>query len=297
MRRHNRINFKAVLWGIIAILVPIMIYLMVDIGSAADVFKQYESIKPSSSSGYSKSLTFLKTYTQTTGDISLGKTIGMTDEQMQDITGDDHSPTSPDDVSGDSNIPGNIDKNDLRSVAKAICSSYLINGQAYYVSSSRDTNYDVAYGSVTVEGRTLSPYSNKGVYNRCCNGLSSGILFLCGINKYNDGSNISQGWPYISCEDIYRKVGTSVGVTTAGQLRVGDIICVTGSKGTTGHVETVVYIDGGKVYVASAGSDKGILSTAQQGYQRVFDSTQVLDNYYNQGTSSHWYGVRGVKRP
>lgn len=76
-------KFRIVLWVIVAVLVPIMVYLMMDVGSASEIFKRYDSLKPSSSSSYSKAIAFLNTYIQSTGDISLAEAVGVPEEELQ----------------------------------------------------------------------------------------------------------------------------------------------------------------------------------------------------------------------
>lgn len=294
MRKNSLL--RVVMWSTCALLIVTLIYLMLDVGSAGDVFTSYENVKPTSKSNFSKKTIFLVSYVQSTGDLSVSYVAGMTKEEMQEFvdSGGAPAPNMPD-VSNQE-ISGSINIDDLTEISKAICSSYLINGTPYYVSKGSHTNSRMPYGNVNAFGKTLSPYVLSGVYNRCCNGLSSGILFLCGVDKYNDGSSISAKWPYISCEDIYLKVGTRVNAVTAGDLRVGDIICVTGSNGKTCHVETVVKVSDGNVYIASAGSEKGILATAKDGYQRVFNVSKNLNEFYTYAADS-WHGLRGVKRP
>lgn len=78
-------KFKKVQWCIILILVPIMIYLLIDVGSAAEVFKQYDSIKGGTSSSFSRRLIFLNSYIQTTGDLSVGQTVGLSPDELEEM--------------------------------------------------------------------------------------------------------------------------------------------------------------------------------------------------------------------
>lgn len=83
MKKHSKSH--AVIWGIVAILVVVMVYLMIDVGSASDVFRLYGSMSKDGSSNYPKSLVFLTSYTRTTGDLSLGNALGMSDDDIQNL--------------------------------------------------------------------------------------------------------------------------------------------------------------------------------------------------------------------
>ena len=98
MKKHSKSH--AVIWGIVAILIVVMVYLMIDVGSASDVFRLYGSMSKDGSSNFPKSLVFLTSYTRTTGDLSLGNALGMDDDDIQSLL----DPT--DGSTGDSNGGG-----------------------------------------------------------------------------------------------------------------------------------------------------------------------------------------------
>lgn len=273
------------------------VYLMIGAGNSSGIYDTYDSVRPDSRSGFDTKLYFVQAYTLITGDTTLAKLQGLSDEDIAAMA------TGSADINeivngnmassgtGIISVTGELRSDDITAASRAVCQSYITNySSELYVSSSSDECALKPYGVVECNGRNLSPYITDGnVYNRCCNGLSSGILFLCGISKYNDGSNISQSWPYISCPDIWNRVGTQYHFTTFGELEVGDIICF------SGHVETVVKKDETNVYIANAGSTRAIVSTANNGYQHYHTYDTLLTSYY---TSRNGYGnMKGVVRP
>lgn len=81
----NFVIAKAII-KIIGILMVIMVaYLIIDFGNASSIIDKYESLKPNSNSGFSKSLQFLETYTKSTGDVTLALSKGMSEEEANEI--------------------------------------------------------------------------------------------------------------------------------------------------------------------------------------------------------------------
>jgi len=276
----------------------IMINLLMGFGDSKSILKSYDNIKPDSSSGLQKNLQFIEGYTRLTGDVSLALNMGY-DSSV--INSWNNSANGEPGGTGDTGVTGTITSSDITAIVKSICTSYTSgftpNAKCYVagpVSYAR-----TPYGTVTFDNKALAPYNTNGVYNRCCNGLASGILFLCGVETYKNGSEINKRWPYISCDDIWDKIGTQMQPTKFGDLQVGDILCVykKGNPNDVCHVETVVKIAGDDVYIASAGSSKGIWSCASEGYSRKKSASSALSDFYNSRTSSGWGGLKGVIRP
>lgn len=69
--------FKIFGYALIALCAIVLIDLLTTIGDASSVLKTYDSVKPSSTSGTSKKLQFLKEYTSTSGDITLAVALGV----------------------------------------------------------------------------------------------------------------------------------------------------------------------------------------------------------------------------
>lgn len=288
--------------ALIILCAVVILDLMMSVGDAHEIMTQYDSVKTTRTADSSMKTIFLKEYTRTTGDITLATTMGVNKDTANSWasgnSGDSGGGTNP---TGNTDVTGTITSSDITAIAKSICASYTsglpANAECYVAGSG--TYAGTPYGTVTYNSKVLAPYSSSNVYNRCCNGLSSGILFLCGVETYNNGSRINGSWPYISCDDIWNKIGTQMQPTTFGELKVGDIICIykNGNSNDVCHVETVVKIAGDDVYIASAGSSNGIWSCASQGYCRVKPASSALSDFYNSSTSSGWGGVKGVVRP
>lgn len=78
---------SAFVWVILGLLIVTLVYLMVDVGSAKDVFKQYESVKGGKSSSFSRRTVFLNSYIEATGDLSIASSLGLSTEEMQGLGG------------------------------------------------------------------------------------------------------------------------------------------------------------------------------------------------------------------
>lgn len=290
--------FKVFGYALIFLCAIVVLDLLMSAGDAQEVLKTYDSVQVDSTAGTSKKMLFLQDYTRISGDTTLAIARGV-DVDTANSWANPESPGNQNGEGGNVDVEGSITSSDITAIAKAVCTSYVGSSSSttdLYVGGAGGTLQNTPYSNVTYNSRVLVPYTgSNGYYYRCCNGLSSAILFLCNITTYNNGSNINGNWPYISCEDIYQKIGTQISATKFGDLKVGDIICVKGSDGKTCHVETVVKIEGTNVYIASAGSSDGIRNTATNGYHRCKDASQDLDTFYS--SSGSWYGLRGVVRP
>lgn len=71
--------------AIVLVFVVTSVYLMVGSASSKSILKSYNAVKPDSSSGFSKTLLFLQSYTQATGDTSLAIKKGMSEEDAKEI--------------------------------------------------------------------------------------------------------------------------------------------------------------------------------------------------------------------
>lgn len=70
---------------IVLVFVVTSVYLMIGSASSKSILKSYNTVKPDSSSGFSKTLLFLQSYTQATGDTSLAIKKGMSEEDAEEI--------------------------------------------------------------------------------------------------------------------------------------------------------------------------------------------------------------------
>lgn len=62
-----------------------IVYIVIDYGSSDEIVGIYEGVKPDSTSGFSKALQFLESYTQATGDTSLAIKRGLSEEDAEII--------------------------------------------------------------------------------------------------------------------------------------------------------------------------------------------------------------------
>lgn len=62
-----------------------IVYIVIDYGSSDEIVGAYEEVKPDSTSGFSKALQFLESYTQATGDTSLAIKRGLSEEDAEII--------------------------------------------------------------------------------------------------------------------------------------------------------------------------------------------------------------------
>lgn len=70
---------------IVLIFIVTSVYLMIGSASSKSIIIAYNAVKPDSASGFSKTLLFLQSYTQTTGDTSLAIKKGMSEEDAEEI--------------------------------------------------------------------------------------------------------------------------------------------------------------------------------------------------------------------
>lgn len=284
--RNNKL-WKVFSFIIAATFIVICIYLMIGSGSSMSILKSYDAVKPDSTSGFSKQLQFVESYTRVTQDTTLAQRLGISEEDAEAMAnGETIRDQGDGDSSGPTTVTGTVTDTDITAIAKAICQSYLVEGvDKIYSSKSTDPTSTVPYNDVTYNGKTVKPYIINNHYMRCCNGLCSSISVLLGVNVG------SSSFRYISCDDFKTSYGTSVSFdnsSTFGILKCGDVICV------SGHVETVVKVTDDKVYIASAGKTDSIKETADKGYCREFEKTKTLSSFY----SSYWPGgVLAIRRP
>lgn len=76
------------LWAIPIVLLPILIFLMIDSGNAGSILKGYNSLRPDKSNGISRQLVFLSNYSIASGDLHLAEMVGVSEETMQQLMED-----------------------------------------------------------------------------------------------------------------------------------------------------------------------------------------------------------------
>lgn len=80
--RNNKL-WKVFSFIIAATFIVICIYLMIGSGSSMSILKSYDAVKPDSTSGFSKQLQFVESYTRVTQDTTLAQRLGISEEDAE----------------------------------------------------------------------------------------------------------------------------------------------------------------------------------------------------------------------
>lgn len=256
----------------------VMIYLMVDFGSTSkEILGVYMNLQTDSKSDFSKSMQFLRTYTQATGDLTLALNTGMSPSDAEDLFYNPETPGGPggggtpdqDPGSGGGgggggtpNPPANPQLGaEYLNVASAVASSF-VNSSGNYVYGQK------AARAASYNGKTqLSDHCD-------CSCLVSIFLYFSGLN----GSNYihySSATLYNGSygTKIYQANGTSG--TTFSSIQPGDVfVC-------SGHTAVVVNKDSDYVYFADCGSVDGVRNTATRGWHQKFALTDDIGKWRN----------------
>lgn len=82
--RNNKL-WKVFSFIIAATFIVVCIYLMIGSGSSMSILKSYDAVKPDSTSGFSKQLMFVESYTRVTKDTTLAQKLGISEEDAEDM--------------------------------------------------------------------------------------------------------------------------------------------------------------------------------------------------------------------
>lgn len=171
---------------IVLIFIVTCVYLMAGSVSSKGILKSYNAVKPDSSSGFSKTLLFLQSYTQSTGDTSLAIKKGMSQEDAEEIA---NGGTVVD--AGDGNTTGGVTyaagrtKSDIEAALSARASSEGDVGEYFSTSSG--------WKITEVNGNAYLVEVQGGKWSAVANGSSSTVasvgcyMFACStaINALN----------------------------------------------------------------------------------------------------------------
>lgn len=218
--------------------------LFVMIGDPKSTYNSYQKLSQENTVANSETskLDFIARYVMNTGDLEILSTLGISRQayttyvQQNNIT---------------SSQQGEVSTTDLRPAAQAFCQ---------HVKSLYDAKGVVDYYQAPSQLGSLGSYSANGVSvsigtsSKCT--ASAGFLYALQTNS--SGANVgalarSVDWP------TFRGYGPGMyfvhhGLATKVEnVQVGDFLWFKTSS-TTGHVETIVYIDGNTVYVCNTGN-------------------------------------------
>jgi hypothetical protein len=217
--------------------------------------KQYDAIKPDSSSGFSKTLQFLQSYTQTTGDTSLAVAKGFSQEDAEEMaTGTLVGTNLGDDTSTSITT---VSMADYISGAMAIAQTFKTSASGKYDYSQSAGGYQ----EWSFDGKS------KKTTHRDCSCFVSSMLYA-----YNyESSYVHRASGSYGC---FTDVKSSI--TTCGDLRSGDILR------RPNHVAMVVKVDDTTVYVGDCGTTSSIEKTATQGYAYTYGVDDALKSSWTQ---------------
>ena len=253
--------FKLILKIYIIMCLVIIVYVVINSGSASNFFESYHGLEKGTKSGIPKNLEFLVSYTMSTGDLTLMEKAGFTEEQAKAVyegrtSAEDLIGSSDNQSDGSGPAPSpNVTVGNLAEVASIVASTFTI--------TPNGTDYDYSQ-----TGGGSKPYSYQGrshtTGHRDCSCLVSGILHASGINSnwvHYDSRTIGNGG---AGSDI------TSSINTLADLKPGHILW------RSGHVAIVVSVENGTCYIADAGTTDGIKKTAENGYRYAYETTKTL---------------------
>jgi hypothetical protein len=217
--------------------------LFVMIGDPRSTYNAYQKLSQENTVANSETskLDFIARYVMNTGDLEILSTLGISRQayttyvQQNNIT---------------SSQQGTVSTTDLRPAAQAFCQHV----KSLYDAKGIDDYYQKyselgSLGSYSANGVSVS----IGTHSIC----STSAGFLYALQTNSSGANVGDlaatvNWP------TFNKWGPGMYFINHGldtkieNVQVGDFLWFKTSS-TTGHVETIVYIDGNTVYVCSTG--------------------------------------------
>lgn len=72
-------------WSLAALLCVVIFYLVIDLGSAPEVFKAYGTLGGNITSNFNKTVTFLSSYIKNTGDLTIAEAAGLSEEEIKEL--------------------------------------------------------------------------------------------------------------------------------------------------------------------------------------------------------------------
>ena len=251
---------------IAATFIVVCIYLMIDSSSSVSILKSYDAVKPDSTSGFSKQLQFVESYTRVTQDTTLAQRLGVSEEDAEAMA-------QGNTTQGGTGNQGNTGNN-YKDAAIAIASTFKSHNCTYKGTGHVNNNYEYSRGSSYGECNPSTSYtawSYKGkqhaTAHRDCSCFVSSMLYALGYESafiHRTSSN------YGCFTDVKSTIGT------CADLRPGDILR------RSGHVAMVVSVESGVVYVADCGSTSHITQTANNGYAYTYNAWSALPSTWTQ---------------
>lgn len=241
------------------------VYLVIDYGNSDDMIERYDAVKPDSTSGFSKTLQFMQTYTRTTGDTSLALKLGIPEEDAETIA-NPNTGTGP----GDTGSTGN----NYMDAAKAIASTFKSHDCTYKGSGHVNNDFEYSRGSGYGECNPSTSYTawsyngkQHTTSHRDCSCFVSSMLYALG---YESAFVHRTSGNYGCFTNIKANIKTCV------DLKPGDILR------KSGHVAMVVAVESNLVYVADCGDTSNITLTATNGYAYTYNTGSSLPSKWTE---------------
>lgn len=258
---------------IVLIFIVTSVYLMIGSASSKSILIAYNAVKPDSASGFSKTLLFLQSYTQTTGDTSLAIKRGLSEEDAEIIASGGTTQNGGDPATNGVNPDNNqsllqpISNNDYRPGAQAVAMTYKNSSGVFDYSKSAGSNGKWSYNG-----------KEHNSSHRDCSCFCSAMCYIYGYESaYVHRTSVGFSSAYTGYPANNFKVS---------DLRPGDILW------RSGHVAMVVYNDGTTCYVADCGKTSRIEDTANKGYTYTYSCADTLSVAQSKVSSKEWGSVR-----
>lgn len=284
---------KAFGWIVSILLFMLAIFMLTDIGDAKSIMTRYAELTPQNTSGLSKTLNFLRTYVDMTGDTKIAINMGIPEDEANKIIGGEtetetgnetETETTTETETGGGGTVGDGDLGAAKAIAATFkhwdhnssnkrclhnCTGY--DNWCYSQGPSNRCGKGCKYCSL--DGQIAATCNGKSVkaHRRDCSAFVTAYLFAVGVTA----DNMNRGSSHFVSGNVPGFTNTLSTDKTWGTCQLYDVIA------RHGHVAIVVKIDDNNVYLADAGSTDAISSTAANGYasKRVYSKSDKLAKF------------------
>ncbi len=165
-KRRNNVLKNVIGWSLAALLLVIVVYLVIDLGSAGEVLEHYASLTGTPVSNYNKTIIFLSSYIKETGDLSIAEALGMSEEEAKQLLNPDTTDTSEETGAGGQLASGKTEEAWKEALSNCGNSAYFsvgagydiltIDGNDYLVCKQGKGYYDYLENSKKSDGTIVS---------------------------------------------------------------------------------------------------------------------------------------------
>lgn len=283
--RNNRTLWKIFSFIVAGTFIIICIYLMVGSGDSASILKSYDAVKPDSTSGFSKQLQFLQSYTQTTQDTSLAQAVGMSKEDAEELASGSELLNEAGDGTTDTS---NFSALSLSDQVEALKTDSTYNNSYYsrYLKQATIDGHDFVWES--------QPGKNEGAWLGYAPGTDSVAKSGCFLYASAALVGAEMGKVY-TIENMITDLGGTVTVDSSGVFRVSNSP-LTNIGGDLSKLNKILSSSGcGKTATSVSSIDE---SKLRNGTMYVIYATKANGSstklYSTGGQGMHWTAVVGV---